>query len=131
MGYHNNWIFRWSALARKLKAALKTADDYADDVIQIRMKERGLQEENPSDRESKDFLDVLLNARDENGKWLEYQEIKGEVATFLFAGHDTTTSAISWCLYNLARYPDLQEKCQAEVQSVVGDDESVEWEAIN
>ena len=128
--YHNDWIFRWSALARKLKAALKIADEYADNVIQVRKKERGLRED-PSDRESKDFLDVLFNARDENGKWLEYHEIKDEVATFLFAGHDTTTSAISWCLYNLARHPHLQEKCQAEVQSIMGDGEQVEWDDIN
>jgi len=127
--YHFDWIFRWSSLARKQKAVVKVLDEYALDVINNRKKMREQQLSSASD--SKDFLDILLNARDENGNGLRSDEIKDEVATFLFAGHDTTTSAISWCLYNLAMHPDLQEKCREEVQSVVGDDESVEWEAIN
>jgi len=37
-----------------------------------------------------DFLDILLAARDENGKSLSEEEITSEVMTFMFAGHDTT-----------------------------------------
>ena len=34
----------------------------------------------------KDFLDVLLTARDENGQGLNFREIRDEVDTFLFEG---------------------------------------------
>lgn len=37
-------------------------------------------------------------------------------------GHDTTTSSISFILYNLAKYPDVQQKVFEEVQNVLGDD---------
>lgn len=34
----------------------------------------------------KDFLDILITARDENGKGLTAEEIRAEVDTFLFEG---------------------------------------------
>ena len=44
-------------------------------------------------------------------------------------GHDTTASAISWCLYNLALHPDIQQRAYEEVDSVVGarDSPLISW----
>ena len=36
-----------------------------------------------------------------------------------------TSYTLAWCLYNLARNPEVQEKLRSEVQSVVGSDEMV------
>ncbi|XP_069109522.1 cytochrome P450 4B1-like [Argopecten irradians] len=58
-------------------------------------------------------------ARDENGNGLTREEIRNEVDTFLFEGHDTTASAISWILYSLATHPEHQTKVQAEIDSVL------------
>ena len=49
--------------------------------------------------------------------------------TFLFEGHDTTASGLSWTLYNLARFPDHQEKCRAEVDKIFEGKENLEWSA--
>ena len=49
--------------------------------------------------------------------------------TFLFEGHDTTASGLSWTLYNLARFPDHQEKCRAEVDEIFEGKENLEWSA--
>lgn len=127
--FHYDWIYQWSALAKKQKGAIKVLDDYANDMIDRRRKER--EEQAATDLESKDFLDILFNARDEHGNALQIDEIKDEVATFLFAGYDTTSSAISWAVYNLAMHPDLQEKCRDEVQNLLRDKEDVEWDVIN
>ena len=43
-------------------------------------------EETLKDRKYLDFLDILLTARDENGKGLSPTEIRHEVDTFMFAG---------------------------------------------
>ncbi|KAL9950889.1 hypothetical protein ACROYT_G043460 [Oculina patagonica] len=74
-----------------------------------------------------DFLDILLAARDESGKSLSEEGITSEVMTFMFAGHDTTASSISWTLYNLARFSEHQEKCREEINEVFGDKEEFEW----
>lgn len=42
----------------------------------------------------------------------------------ILQGHDTTTSAITFCLYNIAKYADVQEKCFKEIREVFGADKS-------
>lgn len=67
------------------------------------------------------FLDVLLQAR-VDGQPLLDKQIRDEVNTFMFEGHDTTTSAISFCLYALSRHPEIQDKVFEEIRSNFGDD---------
>ena len=77
-----------------------------------------------------DFLDILLLARDENGESLTDLEIQDEVETFMFAGHDTTASGISWILYNLARHPEFQEQARGEVDNILKDKSEIEWDDL-
>nr|CAB3235900.1 cytochrome P450 4F22 [Phallusia mammillata] len=74
-----------------------------------------------------DFLDILLLTRDEDGKGLTEREIRDEVDTFLFEGHDTTASGISWALYCLADNPQFQEKCRHEVVHLLQGRTEVLW----
>jgi cytochrome P450 len=62
-----------------------------------------------------DLLDRLLAARDEeSGAGMSDQQLKDEVLTLLFAGHDTTAAALSWAWLLLARHPEVQEALHAE-----------------
>ena len=54
-----------------------------------------------------DILSLLLDAHDEDGTGLSDPQIRDEVMTLLFAGHDTTTSTIAFLFYELARHPEL------------------------
>lgn len=56
--------------------------------------------------------------QDEKGVGLSDQEIQEQIDTFLFEGHDTTASSITWTLYNLARFPEHQQKCRDEVDAL-------------
>ncbi|XP_051892533.1 cytochrome P450 4V2-like [Pristis pectinata] len=75
---------------------------------------------NTRSKKCKAFLDVLLNATYEDGEKLSQQDIKEEVNTFIFEGHDTTATAINWALYLLGSHPDVLKKVQEELNDVFG-----------
>ena len=76
-----------------------------------------------------DFLGILLAARDEDGKGLTDLEIRNEVDTFLFEGHDTTASSLTWMLYIMAKYPEHQRRVQEEIDDVLEgrDSDEILW----
>ena len=53
-------------------------------------------------------------------------EIRAEVDTFMFEGHDTTASGLTWTLYNLAIHPDHQEICRREVDAIFEKKDKIE-----
>lgn len=67
-------------------------------------------------------MDVLLQATTPEGKPLSNEDIREEVETFMFEGHDTTTSGISFTLYMISRHPEVQQKIFDEIRQVIGDD---------
>jgi cytochrome P450 len=67
-----------------------------------------------------DVLSLLLDAADEDGDRLTDQQIRDEVMTLLFAGHDTTTSTIGFMFYELARHPDVAAALRHEQSRVLG-----------
>jgi cytochrome P450 len=52
-----------------------------------------------------DILSLLLDAVDEDGSRLSDQELRDQVMTLLFAGHDTATSTVTFLFYELGRNP--------------------------
>ncbi|XP_072014967.1 cytochrome P450 4A24-like [Amphiura filiformis] len=134
--YHNDVIFHLSPMGRRFRRLCHLVHAKSDATIKERRKElvRLTKEGNVGCRRKYlDFLDVLLEAKDEDGQGLNDSEIREEVNTFMFAGHDTTASAISWCLYNLAKYPEIQQKCQVEIDQLLQDRENgqLDWEDLN
>lgn len=53
----------------------------------------------------RDLLDLLMAARGDDGTALSEAEIRDEVTTFMLAGHETTSNALSWTLALLSAYP--------------------------
>jgi cytochrome P450 len=52
-----------------------------------------------------DILSLLMDAEDEDGSRLSDQELRDQVMTLMFAGHDTATSTVTFLFYELARNP--------------------------
>jgi cytochrome P450 len=67
-----------------------------------------------------DILSLLLDAQDEDGTKLSDLQIRDEVMTLLFAGHDTTTSTVSFMFYELARHPEIVARLQREQDELAG-----------
>lgn len=114
-------IFNISPVGREQSRLVKSVHKFTGDIIQARKK---LLEKEPDITKHKrrlDFLDILLTAKDDQGLTLTEQEIKDEVDTFTFEGHDTTASAISFAIYALGQHWDIQEKVYEDVQNTLGD----------
>jgi cytochrome P450 len=62
-----------------------------------------------SSEDGDDILSLLLDATDEDGATLSKRHIRDEVMTLLFAGHDTTTSTVTFLFHELAHNPGLLE----------------------
>ncbi|XP_076453382.1 ultra-long-chain fatty acid omega-hydroxylase-like [Babylonia areolata] len=136
--FHSDWLYFLTPTGRRFLKCCRQVHAVAEEVIQKRKEAlaKGSQpaaEEQSRRRRCLDFLDILLTARDENNEGLRPDEIRAEVDTFLFEGHDTTASAIAWAMYSLAEHPDIQTRCQREVDELLDGRETddVLWEDFN
>uniref|UniRef100_A0A8C0GZV3 Cytochrome P450 n=1 Tax=Chelonoidis abingdonii TaxID=106734 RepID=A0A8C0GZV3_CHEAB len=121
--YHNDLIYWLSPHGFQFRKACQLAHHHTDKVIQER--KESLKDEREREKVQKkrhlDFLDILLHAKDENGAGLSDEDLRAEVDTFMFEGHDTTASGISWLLYCMALYPEHQQRCREEIKEILGD----------
>lgn len=67
-----------------------------------------------------DLLGRLLAARD-GSEGLSDREIRDQVLVFLLAGHETTSTALTYALHLLGRHPEAQERLRKEVRESLGD----------
>ncbi|WP_128374643.1 cytochrome P450 [Streptomyces cavernae] len=79
----------------------------------------------------RDLLELMLaTAHPETGERLSAQNIRRQVITFLIAGHETTSGALSFALHYLARHPEIAARARAEVDRVWGTDEEPRYDQI-
>lgn len=85
-----------------------------DELLYTEIRER---RENP-DESRKDILHLMMAARDEEGNPMTDTELRDELLTLLFAGHETTATAMSWALYWIHSQPEVHEKLIQELKSL-------------
>jgi len=69
---------------------------------------------------SRDILSLLLAARGEAGEAFTDREVRDQVMTLMFAGHDTSTSTLTFMMHELARHPAVVERLCEEQDRVLG-----------
>lgn len=67
---------------------------------------------------------------DMKGEATSGKQLRDDMITMLIAGHETTASALTWGLFELAQNPELMGRLQKEVDSVMGDRELPTYEDI-
>jgi cytochrome P450 len=64
---------------------------------------------------------MLMTARDEDtGETMTDEQLRVEVTTFLLAGQETTSLALTWIWYLLSQHPAARQQFENEIDSVLG-----------
>ncbi|WP_031485532.1 cytochrome P450 [Streptomyces bicolor] len=108
--------------ARRNEADIAYLNRTVDDLVRARTAN------GPGDG---DLLDRMLEtAHPETGERLSAQNVRRQVITFLVAGHETTSGALSFALHYLSRHPDVAARARDEVDRVWGDAEAPAYDQV-
>lgn len=133
-----DFMFYASSHGKRFSRCLKDMHDFAADVVKDRKKywieQNGHlinggetsefnSESMKTGKKRLAFLDLLLHEHLVN-QTLDDEDMREEVETFMFAGHDTTAMAISWTLYMLGLHPEIQDRVRAEVDAIFDEEEA-------
>ncbi|CAG9833186.1 unnamed protein product [Diabrotica balteata] len=116
---------RW-AERMKLEFMPKDAMTYFADAFTKTMKSR------TNSSTFNDLIDILNDLKEKKELSQEDDDLcSGISIQFFIAGYETTSSAISFTLYELAKQPDIQEKLREEIKSVVKKHGDLSYEAVH
>jgi cytochrome P450 len=77
--------------------------------------------------ERDDILSLMMSARYDDGSAMSDKELRDELLTLLFAGHETTAIGLAWAFYWLHRDPAELSKVLAEIDAL---GPAADWEAV-
>jgi cytochrome P450 len=67
-----------------------------------------------------DILELLLDARDEDGQGLDDGELRDQLITLLLAGHETSATTAAWVIEEVLRSDGERDRLEREIASVTG-----------
>ncbi|KAF9453671.1 cytochrome P450 [Macrolepiota fuliginosa MF-IS2] len=100
------------------------------ELLEERKRETVLSEKTSHLRGGDDLLSLLVRANTaknipENQRMSD-QDVVSQIPTFIVAGHETTSTAVTWTLYSLTRYKTIQEKLREELLAVWTDNPTMD-----
>jgi unspecific monooxygenase len=114
------WLLRRAN--RRNTADIAYLDRTVDDLVSTRRR---------SGPGEGDLLDRMLEtAHPVTGERLSAENVRRQVITFLVAGHETTSGALSFALHYLSRHPEAAARARAEVDRVWGDAATPGYEQV-
>lgn len=94
-------------------ARFKKTRDHLDSLLYAAMAERRRE-----GAERDDILSLMMKARHDDGSAMSEKELRDQLISLLFAGHETTAMALAWALYWLHREPGELERALAEIDAL-------------
>jgi len=118
-------VFKRSSLYKRHQRCIEVLHGFSNKVIRERRAEvrnsQTIMEEDVFGRKKRlAFLDLLI-AASQDGRVLSDEDIREEVDTFMFEGHDTTSAAICWSLFLIGCDTDVQRKVHEELDAIFAD----------
>ncbi|XP_069342594.1 cytochrome P450 3A4-like isoform X2 [Eulemur rufifrons] len=96
-----------------------------------RMKESRLQDKQ---KHRVDFLQLMIDSQNsketESHKVLSDEEMIAQSIIFMFGGYETTSSVLSFIMYELGTHPDVQKKLQEEIDAALPNKTPVTYDAL-
>lgn len=112
----------WFNLSGKTKKHLDLTQN-SRTILRRLVEERKL-----SNTKHDDLLDMLLNARYEDGSEMSESQLVDEILILFAAGHETTSNALTFTTELLARNPEAQLKILEEISKVKSEsDDIMHW----
>jgi cytochrome P450 len=102
----------------RFKKAKRTLEDEADRLL---AEKRGDAITDPS--EADDLLSLLVGLREAgvtDSAMLSDERLRDQMVTIIFAGHDTTTTTLTFAFWALANNPEVYERFHEEVDELDG-----------
>ncbi|GAA5844471.1 hypothetical protein JCM9279_006316 [Rhodotorula babjevae] len=102
---------------RKVREGFRVVQTESEKIIKAKMGDVVEKDGLESTRGSKDLIALLLKSVESEGKSsMTTEELRGQLTTFLLAGHETTSTALGWALFRLATDTKIQDKLRREVR---------------
>jgi len=103
---------RWwpSKRNKRMVRALDEMDGVIERLVQARRQQR---------EDRGDLMSHIVFATDEQGSMSD-EQMRDELMTLIFAGHETTAHTLTWAWYLLATHRDKLAKAQEEIDRVLG-----------
>ncbi|CAG7719200.1 unnamed protein product, partial [Allacma fusca] len=111
-----NFIFKLTRAGREYTTAIKILHDFTTEVIKARKSAPAIMNKEADKNTNNDdiywhgkrrlaFLDLLIEAQKNPENNLSDTDIREEVDTFMFEGHDTTSASLFWTTFLLGCNP--------------------------
>ncbi|MAM18760.1 MAG: cytochrome P450 [Christiangramia sp.] len=99
------WYFKLSGKLESYLALTRESREILKKIVHDRRE---------SGKKYDDLLDMLLDARYEDGNFMDEEQLIDEILILFTAGHETTSNALSFIAQLLAHHPEWQDKIFAE-----------------
>ncbi|EPZ36831.1 Cytochrome P450 domain-containing protein [Rozella allomycis CSF55] len=112
---HLPFVYKHFNFLSRVKNAKEAINDFNKIIYDI-IEDKKSRKEKVADG---DLLDRFIMASESEVGGLSIKELRDSVLITLIAGHDTTSTSLICTLYNLAKYPDVQDKARREIELVM------------
>lgn len=119
--------FKGFATAFRMKSLPAAVDNFFFELVHNMVEQREKQNIHRND-----FMNLLIqmkNSEDPNAR-ITIDEMAAQSFVFFLAGSETSSTAMTNCMYELAMNQEIQDKLRAEIKRVCGDGK-LTYEAVN
>ncbi|GFX01718.1 cytochrome P450 4V2 [Trichonephila clavipes] len=115
------FIFRFSSYYKEVLYYVTLYQDLARSALKERKEEYLSKNKTKCKKKRTALIDALLKLHLESQE-LSEEDVVEEIITFILAGYETVAMSLTWALYLIGLYPDVQEKIQEEIDKVFGEE---------